>query len=96
MTKHYIRPCPVRLIGPDLRNEEIESLTPLYPCAIDADLVSNIWLVRCGCGIEFNCHADKLPGREVTSCGQCVDGAPVQSEIPYLDLSGCSDLLQFG
>lgn len=96
MTKQYIRASPVRLIGVELRNEDLGDLTPLYPCAIDADLVANIWLAMCSCGVEFTCHADKLISGEVLSCGQCIDTDAVQSEVSYLELADCYDLLKFG
>lgn len=89
MSKEYIRPCPVRLIGRDLREDIFSNLTPIYPCAIAADLDASIWLVECGCGIEFKGHADKLINQEVTSCGQCKDSGKVQSEVAYLDLPDC-------
>ena len=96
MSKQYIRPCPVRLIGRDLREENFSKFTPIYPCAIAADLDASIWLVECDCGIEFKTHADRLLNQEVTSCGQCVDTDTVQSEVAYLELSDCYDLLKFG
>lgn len=89
MSKQYIRPCPVRLIGRDLREEEFSKLTPIYPCAIAADLDASIWLVECGCGIEFKTHADNLISREVTTCGQCEASNKVQSEVAYLELPDC-------
>lgn len=95
-TKTYIRPCPVRLIGCDLRNEELGGLRALYPSAIAADLDANIWLVICRCGTEFTCHADKLLKHDVESCGQCVENGNIQSEIAYIEQPDCDDLLQFG
>ena len=89
MIKQYIRPCPVRLIGKDLRTEEFSNLTPIYPCAIPADLDASIWLVECGCGIEFKTHAYKLINQEVSSCGQCEESGKVQSEVGYLELPDC-------
>ena len=96
MSKQYIRPCPVRLIGKDLREKDLGRLTAVYPCAIAADLDASIWLIECRCGIEFIAHADKLLSGEVSSCGQCVDTDAVQSEVAYLDFPDCYDLLQFG
>jgi len=85
MSKQYIRPCPVRLIGADLREADLGSLVALHPCAIAADLDASIWLVKCRCGVEFTSHAEKLINREVTSCGQCSEADDIQPEAPYLD-----------
>ena len=89
MSKQYIRPCPVRLIGRDLRVEKFSNLTPVHPCALSADLDTSIWLVKCGCGVEFITHADKLLSHEVASCGQCDGANKVQSEVAYLELPDC-------
>ena len=89
MSKQYIRPCPVRLIGRDLRKTEFNNLTPVYPCALAADLDASIWLVECSCGVEFITHADKLLSHEVASCGQCDGTNMVQSEVAYLELPDC-------
>ena len=89
MIKQYIRPCPVRLIGRDLRAEEFSNFTPIYPCAIAADLDASIWLVGCSCGVEFITHADELHSHEVESCGQCDGSNKVQSEVAYLELPDC-------
>ena len=89
MIKQYIRPCPVRLIGRDLREEKFTNLTPVYPCAVAADLDASIWLVECGCGIEFKTHADNLLSHEVTSCGKCKESGRIQSEVAYLVLPDC-------
>ena len=93
MSKQYIRPCPVRLIGKDLREKVLGQLRAVYPCAIAADLDESVWLMECGCGVEFIAHADKLLNGEVSSCGQCIDADAVQSEVAYLELPDCYDLL---
>lgn len=92
MSKQYIRPCPVKLIGRNLRELDFGHLTPIYPCAISADMDVSIWLMVCACGIEFMTHADKLINSEVTSCGQCIESNAVQSEVAYLDLSDCYEM----
>ena len=89
MNKQYIRPCPVRLIGKDLRDVDLGSLVAIYPCAIAADLDASIWLVECGCGVEFKIHSAKLLSHEVTSCGQCDEAGDIQSEAPYIMLPDC-------
>ena len=89
MSKQYIRPCPVRLIGRDLREADLGSLVAIYPCAIAADLDASIWLVECDCGVEFKTHSDKLLSGEVTSCGQCGGACEWQSEAPYIMLPDC-------
>ena len=86
MSKQYVRPCPVRLIGRDLRDADLGQLEALYPCAIAAGLDASIWLVKCTCGVEFRAHTEKLLSREVTSCGQCDEAGDIQSEAPYIVL----------
>ena len=92
MSKQYIRRCPVKLIGKDLREVDLGDISTVYPCAMSADLDASIWLVLCHCGVEFTCHADKLLDRQVTSCGQCVENGKVQSEVAYLDRTDCYEM----